>query len=199
MGIGARLEGTAVLLVEGDVRLAARAHHALCKAGAQVIGPAAREDQAIALIESRSLSCAILEIDLGQGVRFKVADALRARGLPFVFMTAHDDVMIPRRFDDIGRIRKPSGFRLAVEAIALMCPAPPAWMSQAPMTPEKALGRIAGPRAQLALPGGMRMPADVVLPDALPSDVLPSDAVRMAHDDLALPPMRPGMTSRPAA
>ena len=191
MRLTAGVEGTAVLLVENDVRLAARAHQVLCKAGAQVIGPAAQEEQAIALIKSRCPSCAIVEIDLGQGVRFKVADALRARGVPFVFMTAHDDVMIPRCFDDIGRIRKPSGFRLAVEAIALMCPARPAWMSQGSMFPE----RIAGARAQLDLPGGMRVPADVVLP----ADALPAGVTRTAHEDLALPPMRPGMTSRPAA
>lgn len=190
MGFMAKLEDTSVLLVENDVRLAARAHHALREAGAQVIGPAAQEDQAIALIESRTLSCAIVEIDLGRGVRFKVADALRARGLPFVFMTAHDDVMIPPCFDDIGRIRKPSGFRLAVEAVALMCPARPARLPRASMFPE----RVGGVLAQLALPGGMRIPADVVLPDALPSG-----ATRTAHGDLALPPMRPGMTSLPAA
>ncbi len=125
----ASLKGIKVLVVEDDFHLATCTDHALREAGAEVIGPVAQEDQALALIDSRAPSCAIVDVTLGQGARFTVADALKARGVPFMFMTGYDDVMIPERFKDIGRMRKPSGFRLAVHAAAQMCREHPACQS----------------------------------------------------------------------
>jgi CheY-like chemotaxis protein len=115
------LIGHTVLVVEDDFHLATCTRHALSDAGAEVIGPVAQEDEALALIDSRAPYCAIIDINLGQGARFTVADALKARGVPFMFMTGYDDVMIPERFNDVGRMRKPSGFRLVVQAAAQMC------------------------------------------------------------------------------
>jgi DNA-binding response OmpR family regulator len=117
----ASLNGLKVLVVEDDFHLATCTHHALRDAGAEVLGPVGHEDQALALIDSRAPSCALVDINLGQGARFEIADALKARGVPFIFMTGYDDVMIPERFDDIGRMRKPSGFRMLARATAQMC------------------------------------------------------------------------------
>lgn len=38
-----------------------------------------------------------------------------------MFMTGYDDVMIPVRFKDVGRMRKPAGFRLVVDAAVQLC------------------------------------------------------------------------------
>jgi len=37
-----------------------------------------------------------------------------------MFVTGYEDVMIPERFNDIGRLRKPTGCRLVVRAAAQM-------------------------------------------------------------------------------
>ena len=65
--------------------------HALQEAGARVIGPAGRLADAlkIAADPNKEMDAAILDVDLhGQDV-FPVADALKARRVPFLFHTGH--------------------------------------------------------------------------------------------------------------
>jgi CheY-like chemotaxis protein len=114
------LRGCKVLVTEDDFFLAASTRHALREAGAKVLGPVSREDQALSLLATVTPTCALLDINLGEGARFGIADALRDLEVPFMFVTGYDDVLIPRRFNDIGRIRKPSGFRLVVQAVRQM-------------------------------------------------------------------------------
>lgn len=116
----ADLRGCKVLVVEDEFFLATSTRRALCEAGAEVLGPVAVEDQALSLIATVTPSCALLDVNLGEGARFGIADALRDLEVPFMFVTGYDDVMIPKRFNDIGRIRKPSGFHLVVRAAMQM-------------------------------------------------------------------------------
>jgi CheY-like chemotaxis protein len=116
----AALRGCKVLVVEDEFLLATSTRQALCEAGAEVLGPVAVEDQALSLIATVTPSCALLDVNLGKGARFGIADALRDLKVPFMFVTSYDDVMIPKRFNDIGRIRKPSGFHLVVRAAMQM-------------------------------------------------------------------------------
>jgi CheY-like chemotaxis protein len=110
-----------ILVVEDDFLLAAGTERALRDAEATVLGPVGHVDQALALIATEAPTCALLDINLGEGTQFIVADALRVSGIPFMFVTGYDDVMIPERFVDIGRMRKPVGFRLVLHAAAQMC------------------------------------------------------------------------------
>jgi DNA-binding response OmpR family regulator len=121
MGSEADLSGCRILVVEDDFHLAADIEHALRAAKAEVLGPVSQEDQALALLDGEAPTCALVDINLGRGVQFRVADALKARGVPFMLVTGYDDVMIPERFNDIGRLRKPTGCRLVVRAAAQMC------------------------------------------------------------------------------
>lgn len=128
MGIGptdtaddVNLSGLRILVVEDDFSLATDIERVLRGAKAEVLGPVGQEHQALALIAIETLSCALVDLNLGNGARFTVADALKAREIPFMFTTAYDDVMIPERFNDIGRVRKPSGSRLLVQAAKQMC------------------------------------------------------------------------------
>jgi CheY-like chemotaxis protein len=123
-GAGADLRKCRILVVEDDFVLAAELGRALLDAGATVLGPVGQEEQALALIAAEAPTCALLDINLGEGMQYTVADALGAKSVPFMFVTGYDDVMIPERFRDIGRIRKPMGVRLAMCAAALMCRSP---------------------------------------------------------------------------
>ena len=52
---------------------------------------------------------------------YPVADALRARNVPFFFSTAHDRAQLPERFRDVPVCAKPFGvpsFRLALGSLA---------------------------------------------------------------------------------
>lgn len=91
MGDVSDLVGRNILLVEDEMILAMEIEHSLDEAGAHVIGPAGRLRDALqlALDRKRQMDAAILDGDLHGLDVFPVADALKARGVPFLFHTAH--------------------------------------------------------------------------------------------------------------
>lgn len=83
------LDGLRVLVVEDEMLIAMDLENALEEAGANVVGLAATLDRALILAERELPDAAVLDVDLkGQDV-FPVADALLARGVPFLFHTGH--------------------------------------------------------------------------------------------------------------
>ena len=102
------LKGLAVLIVEDEFYLADDLASALSAAGARVLGPFGRLEDAGRLIESgQVVDLAILDIDLFGDRVFPVADLLRARNAPFLFTTGYDPEVIPERFVDVPRLEKP--------------------------------------------------------------------------------------------
>ncbi len=80
---------------------------ALERAGAEVIGPAPGIEAALDALERTAPDGAILDINLGGEMAFPVADALMARGVPFIFATGYDAQVIPVRFTHVKRCEKP--------------------------------------------------------------------------------------------
>ena len=115
------LQGLSVLVVEDDYVLARDADQALTEAGVLVVGPASSEEHAMALVDHRALQCALVDINLGEGVRFDVADALQKRGVPFAFVTGYDHSVIPARFNSIELIQKPANPQHVVDVAARLC------------------------------------------------------------------------------
>ena len=50
---------------------------------------------------------AILDINLGDGMAYPVADILAARGIPFVFVTGYEANTVDERFSDVPVLQKP--------------------------------------------------------------------------------------------
>jgi len=96
-----------VLVVEDDFLVAMDIVRALERAGAEVIGPAPAVDAALNALDQTAPDGAILDINLGGEMAFPVADALLARGVPFVFATGYDAQVIPSRFIHVKRCEKP--------------------------------------------------------------------------------------------
>lgn len=115
------LEGCHVLLVEDDYLQAREATAILERAGARVIGPVGTAQHAFALMEEHKLDGAILDINLGTGPSFDIADRLQAAGVPFVFLTGYDQASIPARFTEIARGQKPVREARLVELISTFC------------------------------------------------------------------------------
>jgi CheY-like chemotaxis protein len=86
-----KLEGLRVLVVEDEMMVSMLIEDMLGDLGCQVIGPASRLDEAIALAESSDLDCAVLDVNLGGQPIFPLADVLRKRGAPFAFATGYGD------------------------------------------------------------------------------------------------------------
>ena len=108
----APLAGRRVLVVEDEYLLAEDLRPALEAQGAEVMGPAASVAQALDLLRSGlSPYMAILDINLHGEMVYPVADALRARGIPFIFATGYEAWAIPEAYADVTRAEKPVELR----------------------------------------------------------------------------------------
>lgn len=81
---------------------------AIEEAGGSVVGPCFTFDECAKAIRSESFDAAVLDVDLAGVDVFPAADEIRARGIPFVFHTAHADRgELSARFGDVHLCRKP--------------------------------------------------------------------------------------------
>jgi DNA-binding response OmpR family regulator len=101
------------ILVVEDVRLLAETLcDVLLEAGLEPIGPAARVDDALRLIETSKIDAAILDYQLLDEQSSPVAYALRDRDVPFMFLTAHPQGALAADLWEAPLIGKP--FRVAM-------------------------------------------------------------------------------------
>ncbi|AZO59007.1 MAG: response regulator [Mesorhizobium sp.] len=102
------LAGRTVLIVEDDFYLADDTQQILESAGAFVSGPVSSPQDALAaILEEKRPDCALLDVNLGGGPSFELAFALRARNIPFVFLTGYDAEIIPEEFASTPCLQKP--------------------------------------------------------------------------------------------
>jgi CheY-like chemotaxis protein len=100
--------GRRVLIAEDEYLVARRMVEEFAKLGVETIGPASTVKRALDLVgHSGPLDAAVLDIRLRNEMIFPVADALRARGVPFVFTTGYHPKIIPDRYKDVVRYEKP--------------------------------------------------------------------------------------------
>lgn len=118
MNARTELDGHRVLVVENEYYIATDTARALRGAGASVAGPCASEDAATAEVARARPDAVIVDINLGEGPSFKLAGSLKERGIPFLFVTAHDDDVIPAEFGNVGRLQKPVELWQVVDAVS---------------------------------------------------------------------------------
>ena len=110
--------GRRVLVVEDEYYIASDTASALQGAGAEVLGPCASESAACTQLDEQRPDAALVDINLGRGPSFKVAERLLESGVPFVFVTGYDQEVIPGKFAHIERLQKPVQLRQMVDAVA---------------------------------------------------------------------------------
>ena len=97
-----------VLLVDDEYLLATVIADEFSQLGVAAVGPAGSVKQALELVEyGGRLDAAVLDINLRGDVVYPVADALRARGVPFVFVTGYEQHAIPEGYRNVVSFRKP--------------------------------------------------------------------------------------------
>lgn len=100
------LEGLRVLVVEDEPVVAMCLEDMLEALGCATIGPASRLAEGLALAEAGGFDTAILDINLGGERSTPIAQALRARGVPFAFASGYGSP--PEGFGDgVPMIEKP--------------------------------------------------------------------------------------------
>ena len=88
--------GRRVLLVEDEMLVVWLLEDMLADLGCAVVGPASNVNQALAMIDAEAIDVAVLDVNLNGQKSYPVADALAARGVPFVFSTGYDkDMLLP--------------------------------------------------------------------------------------------------------
>src|ERR1700722_14479694 len=85
----AQLLGLRVLIVEEEPMVAWLLDDMLADFGCAIVGAADRIEEALAMIEEQSIDVAALGLNLRGRMSYPVADALVARGIPFVFTTGY--------------------------------------------------------------------------------------------------------------
>lgn len=79
----------------------------VCDLGAEVVGPAARFEQAMTLALEADLDLAVLDVNLDGLVVYPIADVLRDRSIPFIFMTGYDSSVVPAGYRHNRVLTKP--------------------------------------------------------------------------------------------
>lgn len=105
---GRELSRRRVLVVEDEYFVADDISRELRAHGADILGPVPTLEDALGLLgREERIDGAVLDVNLRGEMAFPVADALMARGVPFVFSTGYDPSVMPPRYRDVPRWEKP--------------------------------------------------------------------------------------------
>ena len=96
-----------VLLVEDEALVAMMMRDILLELGLSVAGPFCTPAEAVTAARDDGVDAAILDVNLGGELIYPVADALAARGVPFVFVTGYGAESIDGRFAHVPILQKP--------------------------------------------------------------------------------------------
>lgn len=108
------------LVVEDEVLVGMLIEEMLRELGYELAALATHFEQALSLARSGSFDFALLDINLNGKQSFPVADALRARGLPFLFATGYGNRILDAPYADAPILQKPfslEALRKALESI----------------------------------------------------------------------------------
>ena len=79
-----------VLVVEDEAFVAMMLEDELESLGLHVIGPVSNMKSAVLLAETSALDGALLDLNINGAFATEVADKLRARNVPYIFVTGYD-------------------------------------------------------------------------------------------------------------
>ena len=102
------IAGCDVLVVDDEALIAMEVEEHLCHAGANVVGPISDMSSALDAVQARRPDAALLDINLGAGPSFPLADILTERGVPFGFVTGFGSgPSVPERLRHVPVLSKP--------------------------------------------------------------------------------------------
>lgn len=111
------LAGRRVLIVEDEMIVLMAIEDMLGDLGCDAVIAAATINQALACIDDGAFDFATLDLNLNGDRSYAVADALAARGIPFVFSTGYSDPGISPIHRDRPVLRKPYGAIDFIQAV----------------------------------------------------------------------------------
>lgn len=112
-----------MLVVEDEFLIALDIQSALRDIGWIPSHAAGELDRAIELAREAPVQAALLDINLGGDVSFGVAAELRARSIPFAFLTGYEREIVPEEFASVPVLRKPFSREELSRLLARLVPA----------------------------------------------------------------------------
>lgn len=105
----APLSGLRVLLVEDEAIVAMLIEEMLSDLGCVVVEVAGTVSRGLALAADKDLRIdgAVLDVNLGGEAVYPVAEALIAKGVPFIFSTGYSTAGVQARYADVPVLAKP--------------------------------------------------------------------------------------------
>ena len=111
--------GPLVLVVEDEVLIAMDLERTLRRHGYRVLGPATTVAAALRLLDGEAPDVALLDVNLRGELVTPVAEALRARGVPFVLASAYDAARLTAEvLTGAPNVGKPTNVRRLLAALA---------------------------------------------------------------------------------
>lgn len=101
------LSGRSILVVEDEMLVLLNVEDMLANLGCTAVSAAANADQALALIDAQAFDAAMVDVNLDGRKSYLVADALAARGVPFVFSTGYSGESLDDGYRDRPVLGKP--------------------------------------------------------------------------------------------
>jgi CheY-like chemotaxis protein len=96
-----------ILVVEDELMIRMLLEDMLGELGYTVAAAAANMDEALEAARNADVDLAILDVNLNGEPISPVADALVARGMPFVFATGYGEQGVPETYRDRPTLKKP--------------------------------------------------------------------------------------------
>ena len=107
MTVQAATPARRILVVEDELMIRMLLEDMLGELGYTVAAEAGRLEDALAAAQSADIDVAILDVNLNGQPILPVADALAARGTPFVFATGYGERGLPEPYRDRPTLKKP--------------------------------------------------------------------------------------------
>lgn len=102
------LDGRRILVVEDESLVAMLIETILEDMGCQTVGPVSGVDEALQTVAAdMNIDGALLDVNVAGREVFPVADALKARNVPFVFSTGYGESGLPEHWRGQLTIQKP--------------------------------------------------------------------------------------------
>jgi DNA-binding response OmpR family regulator len=107
-----------ILVVEDDFNIASLLAMVLEADGAEIVGPVGTIKGALALIANGArIDGAILDVNLRGEMIYPVADVLRRKGVPMVFLTGYDERVLAPGYADVPCFQKPVDHERLIHAL----------------------------------------------------------------------------------
>lgn len=116
-------EAKRIFVVDDETIIAFEMADALEDLGFEVVGPSTHLEHALSVAEAEDIDVACLDVNLGPGKTAEpIAELLRSRGIPYVYITAYDTNQVPFLASNDRVLKKPiskSDLKLALEQASI--------------------------------------------------------------------------------